>query len=50
MKTKNVYLYNIVSKSFPYETRAAQANNIMENQQTFRDMNKASHGMFFHPT
>ena len=40
MQTKNVYLYNIMSKSFPDETRAAQANNIVENQQTNRDINK----------
>ena len=37
---KPVYLYNIVSKSFPYETRAARANNIMENQQTSSDITK----------
>ena len=35
---KTVYLYNIVYKSFPYETKAARANNIVENQQTSRDM------------
>ena len=37
---KPVYLYKIASKSFPYETRAARANNIVENQQTSRDTTK----------
>ena len=43
-KVKNVkkpeYLYNIASRSFPYETRAARANNIVENQQTSSDITK----------
>jgi hypothetical protein len=30
----------VVSRSFPYETRAARANNIVENQQTSSDITK----------
>ena len=37
---KPVYIHDILSASFSYDTRAASANNIVENQQTSRETTK----------
>ena len=37
---KPVYIHDILSASFSYDTRAASANNILENQQTSRETTK----------
>ena len=43
---KPVYLNNKVSKSFAYNTRAAGANNIVNNEKISKDLTKeANHGI-----